>query len=151
MVVGWTSAFTRGGAEEFGFSCAPLKTAPACELRGPSEAKLADLSSVGDVGSALYSRPAPGTTPAPPTSAHGYARADHERPPGTRAPAAGPAGRAGVRAAQALAGRCEPGPRRGRLPPRLAEAAEPPPAGAARSAARRRTAAARQGAGPDKM
>ena len=151
MVAGWTSAFTRGGAEEFGFSCAPLKTAPACELRGPSEAKLADLSSVGDVGSALDSRPAPGTAPAPPTSAHGYARADPERPPGTRAPAAGPAGRAGVRAAQALAGRCEPGPRRGRLPPRLAEAAEPPPAGAARSAARHRTAAASQGAGPDKM
>lgn len=27
VVAGWTSAFTRGGAEEFGFSCAPLKTA----------------------------------------------------------------------------------------------------------------------------
>ena len=65
VVAGWTSAFTRGGAEEFGFSCAPLKTAPACELRGPSGAKLADPSSVGDVGSALASRPAPGTAPTP--------------------------------------------------------------------------------------
>lgn len=61
VVAGWTSAFTRGGAEEFGFSCAPLKTAPACELRGPSGAKLADPNSVGEVGSALDSRPAPGT------------------------------------------------------------------------------------------
>ena len=68
MVVGWTSAFTRGGAEELGFSCSPLKTTPACEsceLRGPSKAKLADLSSVGDVGSKLDSRPAPGTAPPP--------------------------------------------------------------------------------------
>ena len=72
MVVGWTSAFTCGGAEEFGFSCAPLKTAPACERRGPSGAELADLSSVGDVGNALDSRPAPGTAPFPTPSAHGY-------------------------------------------------------------------------------
>lgn len=28
VVAGRTSAFTRGGAEEFGFSCAPSKTAP---------------------------------------------------------------------------------------------------------------------------
>lgn len=70
-----------------GFSCAPLKTAPACELRGQSGAKLADLSSVGRGGKrarlAPRSRNRP-PLPRPP-SAYGYAGVDHERPPGTRA------------------------------------------------------------------
>lgn len=84
-------------------------------------------------------------------TAHGYAGADHERPPGTRAPAAGHAGRAGVRAAQAGAGRCEPGPRRGALPRRRSETRAPPPACAARAAASRRPTAALGGAGPGKQ
>lgn len=85
-----------------------------------------------------------------PPIAHGHAGADHERPPGTRAPAAGHAGRAGVRAAQARAGRCEPGPRRGALPRRRSETRAPPPACAARAAASRRPPAALGGAGPGK-
>lgn len=105
-----------------------------------------------EVGSALDPRPATGAAP---PSAHGYAGAILERPPGTRAPATGPAGRARVRAAQARAGRREPGPRRGALW-RGAEAPAPPPAGAARApaapaaraAARAGPAAAPRGAGP---
>lgn len=106
-----------------------------------------------EVGSALDPRPATGAAP---PSAHGYAGALPERPPGTRASATGPAGRARVRAAQARAGRREPGPRRGALLGRGAEAPAPPPAGAARApaapaaraAARAGPAAAPRGAGP---
>lgn len=81
-----------------------------------------------------------------PLSANGHAGADYERPPGTRASAASPAGRASVRAAQARTGRREPGPRRGALPRRGAEAPAPSPAGAARApAAAAAGAAARRG------
>lgn len=83
-----------------------------------------------------------------PQTVHAHAGADHERPPGTTAPAAGRAGRARVRAAQAGAGRCEPGPRRGALLRRRSETRAPPPACAAAS---RWPATALGGAGPDKM
>lgn len=83
-----------------------------------------------------------------PQTVHAHAGADHERPPGTIAPAAGRAGRARVRAAQAGAGRCEPGPRRGALLRRRSETRAPPPACAAAS---RRPATALRGAGPGKQ
>lgn len=155
-----TLAFTCGRAEEFCFSCAPSKTACRC-LRGPPETspllrpqprtELAAPSQGGRGGKCA--RPAPGAAL---PSAHGYAGAEHERPPGTRAPAAGTAGRARVRAAQARAGCRKSGPRRGALPWRGAEARAPPLAGAARAragpaagpAARCRPAAASRGASP---
>lgn len=121
--------------------------------RGPARSSPA-RASVREVGSALHPRPATGAAPRLP--AHGYAGAIHERPPGTRASAPGPAGRARVRAAQARAGRREPGPRRGALLWGGAEAPAPPPAGAtrapaaaaARAASRAGPAAGPRGAGP---
>lgn len=86
--------------------------------------------------------------PRPP---NGHAGANHERPPGTSAPAAGRTGRARVRAAQAGVGRCEPGPRRGALPRRRPQTRAPPPACAARTAACCRPAAALGGTGPGRQ
>lgn len=83
-----TLAFTLGRAEEFCFSCAPSKTVPAVDpgvcpelplLRLRPRAELAGLSQHGPGGKRAYltyhsqSRS---------LSAHGYAGADHERPPG---------------------------------------------------------------------
>lgn len=112
--------------------CGPAPSPPSC-------------ASPGEVGIAIAPCPAPVVSR---PTVHAHAGADHERPPGTSAPAAGRAGRARVRAAQAGAGRCEPGPRRGALPRRRSETRAPPPACAAAS---RRPATAFRGAGPDKM